>query len=215
LKRLLIIRPEPGASATLAKTRELGLEAEAVPLFAVQPIDWEVLDPSEYRGIVATSANAFRHGGGQLERLKDLPVHAVGEATAAAAKEAGFTVATVGEGGRFELGEQLPAGRLLHLAGADHLPVGATEAVAVYANRAIDPPPSLTAEGAVIAVHSPRAGRRLAELVAERGGTTIVAISEQAATACGTGWKHVAVAALPREPALLALAAELCQNEDE
>ena len=46
-----------------------------------------------------TSANAIRHGGAGLERLRSLPVHAVGEATAAAAREAGFAVAGIGEGG--------------------------------------------------------------------------------------------------------------------
>ena len=212
MRRLLVIRPEPGASATLARARELGLEAEAVPLFAVQPVEWEVRDPSDYRGIVVTSANAFRHGGAALERLKSLPVHAVGEATAEAAREAGFAVATVGTGGRFELGEKLPPGRLLHLAGADHLPVRGAEPVSVYGNRAIDPPPTIDAAGAVVIVHSPRAGKRLAELVEDRATTTIAAISEQAAKACGSGWKHVAVAESPRETALLALAAELCQN---
>ena len=33
MKRLLVLRPEPGAGATAAKARELGLEADCVPLF--------------------------------------------------------------------------------------------------------------------------------------------------------------------------------------
>ncbi|QIK96944.1 uroporphyrinogen-III synthase [Sphingomonas sp. HDW15A] len=213
MRRLLIIRPEPGASATTAKAREMGLDAMSVPLFAVQPLTWGAIEPADYRGIVATSANAFRHGGKQLESLRALPVHAVGEATAEAAREAGFEVATVGEGGRIELGERLPAGRLLHLAGADHLAVEAAEAVAVYANIAIDPPPAIDVAEAVVMVHSPRAGRRLADLVQERGRTVIAAISDKAVQACGPGWERMAVASMPREPALLALAAKLCQNE--
>ena len=215
MKRLLIIRPEPGASVTLARAREMGLDVVAVPLFAVEPVAWEAVDPAEFRGIVATSANAFRHGGEQLERLKNLPVYAVGEATAEAAKEAGFHVAMVGEGGRVELGERLPGGRLLHLAGSDHLPAGDAEAVTVYVNGAIDPPPPIDASNAVVVVHSPRAGRRLAELVKERGATAIAAISEQAAKACGEGWAEIAVASQPRDPPLLALAAKLCQNDGQ
>ena len=212
MRRLLIVRPEPGASATLAMARQMGLDAIAIPLFAVQPVPWDAVDPKDFSGIVATSANAFRHGGEQLEMLKALPVHAVGEATASAARDAGFAVATTGEGGRMELGQRLPVGRMLHLAGADHLPVDSTEAVAVYASRPIDPPPAIDAAGAVVVVHSPRAGKRLAELVGNRASTAIAAISEKAAAACGAGWDHVEIASLPREPALLALAAKLCQN---
>ncbi|HVH49492.1 MAG TPA: uroporphyrinogen-III synthase [Sphingomicrobium sp.] len=215
MRRLLIVRPEPGASATLAMARQMELDAVAIPLFAVQPVPWEAVDPKDFSGIVATSANAFRHGGEQLESLKSLPVHAVGDATAQAARDAGFTVTAIGEGGRLELGERLPVGRMLHLAGADHLPVDSAEAVAVYASRAVDPPPAIDAADAVVVVHSPRAGKRLSELVEDRATTAIAAISEKAAVACGTGWERIEIASLPREPALLALAAKLCQNEGE
>lgn len=213
MRRLLIVRPEPGASATLAMAQQMGLDAVTIPFFAVQSIQWDAVEPSDFSGIVATSANAFRHGGEQLEILKGLPVHAVGETTAQAARDAGFTVTTIGEGGRFELGDRLPVGRLLHLAGADHLPVGTSEAVAVYASRPIEPPPAIDAAGAVVMVHSPRAGERLAELVEERESTAIAAISDKAARACGSGWEQVEIASSPREPALLALAAKLCQNQ--
>lgn len=213
MRRLLVIRPEPGASATLALARELGLDAIAIPLFAVQPVPWGKVDPKDFSGIVATSANAFRHGGEQLELLKTLPVHAVGGSTAEAARQAGFKVATVGEGGRLELGERLPGGRLLHLSGTDHLSVGSAEPVAVYASRAIDPPPAIDASGAVVVVHSPRAGKRLSELVEDRATTAIAAISPKAADACGAGWERIEIASVPREPALLALVAKLCQND--
>lgn len=212
MKKVVFIRPEPGASASVAAAKALGLEAKAIPLFAVEPVAWGPVDAGDYRGIVATSANAFRHGGATLEAVRALPVHAVGEATAAAAREAGFTIATVGEGGREAM--RLPPGRLLHLAARDHLPVGGNvESVTVYASRPIDPAPSLKAlPGAVVAVHSPRAGRRLAQLAGERKRTVIAAISAKAAEACGDGWEQVAVARAPREAELLALAAELCQT---
>lgn len=215
MRTLVILRPELAAAQSVARAAAMGLEAVAIPLFAIEPVEWEPVDAERYAGIVATSANAFRHGGDKLAGLRGLPVHAVGEATAEAARKSGFTVATVGEGGRE--GIPLPPGRLLHLAGSDHLPVGGgeIEAVAVYNSRTIDPPPSLGAlAGAVVAVHSPRAGRRLAELVGERGRTAIAAISANAAAACGDGWEQVAVASAPREAELLALAAELCQNID-
>lgn len=212
MRTLVILRPQLAAAQSVARAAAMGLEAVAVPLFAIEPVEWDPVEAERYAGIVATSANAFRHGGAKLAGLRGLPVHAVGEATAEAARKSGFTVAAVGEGGRE--GIPLPPGRLLHLAGSDHLPVGGEiEAVAVYNSRTIDPPPSLDAVlGAVVAVHSPRAGRRLAELVGERGDTAIAAISANAAAACGDGWEQVAVASAPREAELLALAAELCQN---
>ena len=212
MRRLIVIRPEPGASASVAAARRLGVEAEAVPLFAVVPVEWGPVEPALFEGIVATSANAFRHGGTGLDKLRALPVFAVGEATAAAAREAGFAVAATGDGGREAI--PLPDGRLLHLAGRDHLPVGGgAEAVVVYASEPVDPPPALDAvAGAVVAVHSPRAGARLAALVDRRGRTAIAAISAKAAEACGAGWDQVAVASAPREAELLALAGELCHN---
>lgn len=209
---LIILRPEPGASESVARAVGLGLEAIAVPLFGVEPVEWGPVDPARFAALLATSANAFRHGGEKLADLRGLPVHAVGEATAAAAREAGFEVAQVGEGGR--AGLRLPRGRLLHLAALDRLPIGGeVETAVVYASRPVDPPPSLNCvKGAVVAVHSPRAGRRLAELVDDRGATEIAAISVNAAKACGEGWKQVRYASAPDESALMALAAALCHN---
>ena len=212
MRKLIIIRPEPGAAASVAAARALGLEATAIPLFTVEPVEWDPVDAARFEGLVATSANAFRHGGEGLASLRGLPVHAVGEATAEAAREAGFTVATVGAGGREAMA--LPPGRLLHLAGRNRLPVaGNVEAVVVYASRPVEPTPKLDAlPGSVVAVYSPRSGRRLAALVRSRKRIAIAAISRNAAEACGGGWQQVAVAAAPREAELLALAAELCQN---
>jgi uroporphyrinogen-III synthase len=64
----------------------------------------------------------------------------------------------------------------------------------------------------VVAVHSPRAGARIAELAGSRGDTAIVAISRPAAEACGRGWERIDVAERPDDPSLLALAAMLCHT---
>jgi uroporphyrinogen-III synthase len=210
MRRLIVLRPEPGASATAGKARAVGLTVETVPLFAVQPVHWRA-DADDYDAIVATSANAIRHGGGGLASLRKLPVHAVGEATAQAARDAGFTLASIGQGGAREM--PLPAGRLLHLAGRDHHPIAGATTVIVYESVAIEPPPSLAAEDAVVMVHSARAGERLAELVVDRASTMIVAISAAAAGACGAGWQLVAIAGEPSDSALLALARDLCQKQ--
>lgn len=214
MRRLVILRPEPGASASVAKAAARHLYAIAVPLFVVQPIVWALPDDGPWDGIAATSANAFRHGGPGLQKLASLPVYAVGEATATAARAAGFSIASAGDGGAEELALRLPDGRLLHLCGADFRAIPGTTAIPVYRSVAIDPPPALAnLEGAVVAVHSPRAGARLAELVGERRSIALAAISGAAAEAAGIGWAEVAVADMPRDDALLALAQRLCQED--
>lgn len=214
MKRLVILRPEPGASESVAKAAAHHLDAIAVPLFVVQPIDWTLPDHDAWDGIVATSANAFRHGGAGLQKMTSLPVYAVGEATATAARVAGFSIASIGDGGAEELASRLPDGRLLHPCGAQFRAIPGTTPIPVYRSVAIDFPLGLPAlDGAVVAVHSPRAGARLAELVHERRSITLAAISDAAAAVAATGWGRVAVADRPRDDALLALAQRLCQED--
>ena len=215
MKRLLVLRPEPGNRATVDRARGLGLEPVPCALFAIEPVDWTAPDPGGYDHILFTSANALRHGGDQLAGLTGLPVLAVGLATADAARAAGFAVATTGEAGVDALLAMLPAThRLLHLTGAEHRPPDtrhAIDTVVVYRSVALVAPVIPT--GAVVAlVHSPRAGERFAQLVPDRATIAIAAISAAAAAACGTGWDKVAVANQPSDTALLALAARLCQD---
>ena len=60
--------------------------------------------------------------------------------------------------------------------------------------------------------HSPRAARRLAELVDDKASVAIAAISREAAVAAGEGWAAVEVAAAPNDDALLALTERLCNK---
>lgn len=209
---LVIVRPEPGASASAARAQALGLEVVVRPLFAVQPVAWAVPEGA-FDGLVITSANAVRHGGAGLAAVRHLPVHAVGEATAEAARDAGFAVASVGTAGAEELAAQLPPGNYLHLCGKAHKPLPGTVAVAVYDAAAVDPAPTFDdLAAAAIAVHSPRAGQRLAEAIADRARFDIVAISPNVAAAVGGGWRAITYVSTPDDGALLALAARLCQN---
>jgi len=222
MRPLVILRPEPGASATADAARRLGLEPLLIPLFRIEPIAWTPPDPSNFDGLLLTSANAVRAGGPELRKYLDLPVHAVGEATAAAARETGFKVETVGSAGVDTLLGSLPQNlKLLHLCGAHRRePKNAAQtivAVPIYRSASLPLPANLRAvEGAVVAVHSPRAGARLAELARESDlaweSTAVAAISPEAANAVGVDWQHAEAAEEPNEQALLALAARLCQN---
>lgn len=217
MRRLLVLRPEPGASATIERARELGLAATSVPLFEIEPVAWEAPEPTGFDGLLLTSANALRFGGEKIRELRGLPVHAVGDATAQAAREAGFDVASSGDSGIDRLLDSIdPKLKLLHLCGNDRReatnPHQAITAIVVYRSTPVDSPDLSAATDSVALVHSPRAGQRFAELVRDPGSTVVAAISAAAAAAVGEGWAAVETASAPNDDALLALAARLCNK---
>ncbi|MGI8931900.1 MAG: uroporphyrinogen-III synthase, partial [Sphingomicrobium sp.] len=201
MKKLVLLRPEPGLSASAERARALGLEVIAAPLFRVEQVEWSAPDPTAYDALLLTSANALRHGGAGLQEIKHLPVHAVGATTADAARDAGFTVASVGEGGVDELLARLPTGlHLLHLAGHDRYPVAGRHRIevrTVYRSIDIADPGLPSLDGLVVAVHSARAGGRLADLAHSRDLAAIAAISAEAARGCGEGWGSIGVRQRP------------------
>src|SRR4051794_9421750 len=182
MRRVVVLRPEPGASETAARARQLGLEPILMPLFDVEPVRWEAPDPAEFDALLLTSANAIRYGGEQLTGLRALPVHAVGEATARAARDAGFDMAMVGERGVDDLLDSLdPSLRLLHLCGEDrrepHTARHAITSLVVYRSKERPHVDVSAGHGAIVLFHSPRAARRFAELAGERESISIAAIS--------------------------------------
>ncbi|HET8749553.1 MAG TPA: uroporphyrinogen-III synthase [Sphingomicrobium sp.] len=217
MKRLLVLRPEPGASATVERARELGLDAFQVPLFEVEPVVWTMPDPRRFDALLLTSANAVRHGGEQLRQLRCLPVYAVGSVTAEAAAEAGFEIAGTGKGGIEDLLDTMKPGlRLLHLCGQDRRDSRASRQkivpIVVYRSTPVEKPDLAGTAGAVAVIHSPRAGSRFASLVDDRASIAIAAVSPAAAEAAGTGWLAVEAAPRPNDDDLLALAARLCDK---
>lgn len=225
--RLLVLRPEPGATATAARAKGVGCEAIIAPLFSIQTVAWEVPDPTAHDALLLTSANAVRHAGEGLVRLASLPAFAVGSATARAAQEAGLRVVNVGSGDAVEIVKHLAlAGycRPLHLTGADHRAVDhrgvCVTRVIVYRAGAVVELPAVALRplqaGAVALLHSPRAAALFAQLLAPLGelkaGVRLAVISDAARIAAGEGWRAVAVAARPTDDALLAAAATLCET---
>ena len=221
---LLILRPQPGADATAARAAAMGLEAVIAPLFHLRPIDWQAPEASEVDAVLLTSANGCRLGGEQMTGFLSLPCYAVGEATAEAARSAGFREVRTGPSdGAAALQMMIEDGakRPLHLCGRDHIPVGDARVVRriVYAaeEAPLLPPAAVEAvrEGAVALVHSPRAASVFGKLVdlagLDRSRTCLAAISDAAAAPAGLGWRRVAIAPSPRDQALLELAAKLCK----
>jgi uroporphyrinogen-III synthase len=218
MMRVLVLRPEPGASATVERARQRGLAAVALPLFEIRPVEWRAPEASGFDGLLLTSANAVRHGGEQLQELRRLPAYAVGEATAEAARDAGFDIKATGDRGVDRLLGSIDRGlKLLHLAGADRkIAENARQeitSVTVYRAEPKQPVDLRSARDCVALIHSPRAGRRFADLLGDdKASVFIAAISREAAEAASTGWAAVDVAEAPNDEALLALTERLCNK---
>jgi uroporphyrinogen-III synthase len=222
MRPLLIIRPEPGNTATVTRAKARGLLAVGIPLFEIETTDWSADEPDHYVGVLLTSANAVHRAGHLSARYHHLPAFAVGGNTADAARGAGFASVVSGEGDVSRLIAQIATlglHRLLHLSGEDVTPFDALgidiDRRIVYRARPRDPGPTFSDAidtPPVILVHSPRAAQRLNELVptARKPGCVIVAISQAVYDAAGNGWEKVAVAREPRDEAMLDKAASLC-----
>jgi uroporphyrinogen-III synthase len=220
MRPIIIVRPEPGASQTANRARDMGLSPVIHPLFALSPIPWAAPDPAEFDGLMLTSANAVYHGGDGLRLLRSLPVLAVGLATAQAAEAAGFSVAIAGEGSAQDLaGEAYAAGfrNLLRLIGASpapaNMPTGSIMCHQVYTAAALSP--AIAPEHPAIALlHSAKAAARFSAIFAgDRAVTDVIAISAKVAQSAGRGWRSVSIAARPDDSALLALACNLCEQD--
>lgn len=215
--RLLVVRPEPGAAATAARLRALGHEPISIPLLATEALDWQPPErPPE--AVIITSAAAVRHAGPAAAALHDVPLFCVGDATAAAARGAGWRDVAVGPGTLQGLIDQLAhAGprHLLHLAGEDRTPVIIPAALTIttctlYRARLLPLPMLVPVDG--ILLHSPRTARHVAaewdRLGGRRDRVRLFAISPLALAAAGPGWRGGDAAPSPDDAALLAMLAK-------
>lgn len=111
MQRVLVTRPEPGASRTAARLKVLGFVPVVLPLTRIEPVppaDWPA--PSKVGAVAIASANAVRHApAGRLRGIAHLPTYAVGEKTGAAAREAGLAVADAGAGDAESLVQRIAA----------------------------------------------------------------------------------------------------------
>lgn len=123
--RLLVTRPEPDATRQAERLAARGHEPVLAPLLAIETATDAPLELDGAQALIVTSRNALRalatHR--DLAASLQLPLFAVGEATAKAAAELGFTKVTVGPGTGAELSRLIAnaldpnAGALVHLAG--------------------------------------------------------------------------------------------------
>lgn len=225
-RKLIIIRPEPGNAATVAMAKSMGLQAVGIPLQTVAPVEWTPPE-GDFDGLLAGSANVFRHGGAGLAELRDIPVYAVGEKTAEIAREHGFTVAASGAGGLQSVIDRiLPTRsmRLLRLAGLNRvkLKIPASIAMTVRAvyklqdrNISSDQLDHFGKPTCVM-LHSVSAAenfvRNCNDLDIDRKNISLAVIGPRVARDLGDGWAVVEMASTPNDAALLELAKQLCHK---
>ena len=125
--RLLVTRPEPAASATADRLRALGHAPILSPVTRIEPTG-AIIPDARYAAIIATSAAALSGNAALPVRLFEVPMVAVGDATARAARAAGFRHVVTGDGAADGLPALISglfdpaAGPLLYLAGTPRKP---------------------------------------------------------------------------------------------
>jgi uroporphyrinogen-III synthase len=227
--KLLIIRPEPGASATAGRVSEAGFEPVTLPFFEIRARAWHQPDSAQYDALLFTSANAVRHAGTGIVRYRHLPVHTVGERTATALAELGIEAASTGSAGveqAIEAAQVAGHRRLLWLAGEDHQAPMVPDSIkldtaicyAASAKRLPEDAKGVIAGCSLILLHSARAARQFGNMVysfgLDRSDFLLAAFSPAIAGAAGTGWRDVAIARQPTDSGLLSAVTDLVKLHD-
>lgn len=142
--KIIILRPTQGAEQSAKIALDRGFDPVIASASQIQPISWQSRSPASFDAIMITSANALRHAGHNLHDYLHLPLFAVGKATAQLARDMGFTIAAIGQGGAKAL---LPlitaygARNILRLVGRDYVDVQADncnfETILVYEAAAL------------------------------------------------------------------------------
>ena len=121
-RRVLVTRPLGQAEATAERLRAAGHTALIEPMLEIADVPVRLGSLDAYQAILFTSGNAVRAFARQCSAT-DLPVYAVGEATAETARTAGFERVRNAGGNAVDLAAlarralQPTAGRLLHPTG--------------------------------------------------------------------------------------------------
>ncbi|MBH5372306.1 uroporphyrinogen-III synthase [Bradyrhizobium glycinis] len=128
---ILVTRPHPYNAATADHLRARGHTVLLAPALKLEPVAFLGESEASFDAVLVTSANAIRAVAPQLPDLGllQLPLFAVGEHTAAAAREAGFAEVIVAGGDAASLRDKVMQSArdkvlkknstLLYLAGAD------------------------------------------------------------------------------------------------
>jgi len=228
--RVLLTRPEADAAPLAADLAARGHTVVIEPLLTIVARSDAAVDLTGVQALAMTSANGVRVFADRTAR-RDLPVFAVGDATAAAARAAGFTeVESAGgdvvalaaliaaqldpaAGPVFHAAARRPAGDLKGRLEAAGFTVRRAALYDAEPSREFSPPTAAALrDGCIDAAlfFSPRTGRTFVRLLAESRLTAvsgrIVAVCLSAAVAeeiKQLPWRALAIAAQPTQAALL------------
>lgn len=226
---LLLTRPEEDAGDLATALRDIGVDSVIAPLLRIENIPGPLLELSGVQGFLLTSANGAR-ALALRTAVRNLPVYAVGDATARAARGLGFEAVSSADGDVDDLARMVlancraKAGDLLHAAGSvvagdlaatlaaggfevrremlyESTPATALPAVAETALR------DDTLDGVVL--YSPRTARAFDKLVKAAGLSDslkrlrLFALSDNVERASRAAWDERTVAGKPDQQALL------------
>lgn len=226
---LLITRPAEDAGPLADRLAAMGIDSVISPLMDVVPIAGPEIDMDGLAGFLVTSANGARALAARTAR-RDIPVHAVGAASAEAARNVGFETVTSADGDVETLAAHVAAlrepaeGALLHAAGsvtAGNL----AEALGVHGfdvrvERLYEAKPvaalpeaarEALADGTIdgVVLYSPRTAQIFDRLAADAGLTErlrtlqLFALSENVSKASAAPWAGRHIAGSPDQEALL------------
>ena len=213
--RVWVTRARPGADRTAERLHALDLEPVVQPLLTVQLLSPALPDLDRFAALVFTSLNGVA-AYADLTARRDHPVFAVGDATAQAARDAGFAEIRSAAGDIHDLvrllveaapspllaiAAETPAGdlaRSLRQAGG----LQSIEIVTAY--RTVPTGAATPAAIDAVLVHSPRAAHELAEMQVLPIDAVIACISPTAAAPLQALGRACAVSSRPNETDLLA-----------
>lgn len=229
MTRLLLTRPEEDSAGLRDALAHIGIESLIAPMMQIENIPGPDIKTDTLQGFLVTSANGVRALAMRTSD-RDLPVYAVGDATARAARDIGFGSVTSASGDVDDLATLVihscePSdGALYHAAGtvsagdlSGRLTTAGFEVVRekIYEARTVDQLPKNAAialktksvQGVVI--YSPRTAQTFVERVEAAGlmmmlpHFRLIALSPNVRDAAGYTWSGALVAAKPTQESLL------------
>ena len=226
---LLVTRPHEDAAPLVYRLAEMSIDAIVAPMLEIVLLRGPMLDVGGVQGFVLTSANGVRALAARTKQ-RDLPVYAVGDATAREAANAGFSNIVSAAGDVDDLAGLIldhcdpGKGVLLHAAGT----VSAGDLTGLLAAQGFTvrrevlyegkPVPALPPEAALalengsldgVMIYSPRTARHFESLVRMAGiegalaRLTLFALSDNVNAAAALTWGQRIIAGQPAQEALL------------
>lgn len=229
MTRLLLTRPEDDSISVCKALTAMGIDCVIAPLLQIENIPGPDIVTDALQGFLVTSANGVRAVAARTKN-RDLPVYAVGDATARAARDIGFGCVTSASGDVDDLAALVAHacdaedGAFYHAAGtvtagdlSGRLAAVGFEVIRekIYEAKTVEHLPdnarAALAAGAIdgVVIFSPRTAETFMDRVAAAGlipvlgDVQLFALSQNVRDAAGSDWGEVIVAKTPTQESLL------------